>query len=78
MLYDKVTIVGADDASVPVSREDQWFLEEYTGYVEKEDGTKEPWRQVERLNVTNAKQLSELLEGRIERGVSFEGGEIYP
>jgi hypothetical protein len=78
MLYDKVTIVGADDASVPVSREDQEFLEEYTGYIEKEDGTKERWRQVERLNVTNAEQLSELLESRIERGVSFEGGEIYP
>ena len=78
MLYDKVTIVGADDASVTVSREDQEFLEEYTGYIEKEDGTKERWRQVERLNVTNAKQLSELLESRIERGVGFEGGEIYP
>jgi hypothetical protein len=78
MLYDKVTIVGADDASVPVSREDQEFLEEYTGYIEKEDGTKERWRHVERLNVTNAEQLSELLKGRIERGVGFEGGEIYP
>ena len=78
MLYDKVTIVGADNAPVPVSQEDQWFLEEYTGYVEKEDGTKEQWRQVERLNVVNAQQLSDLLEKRINMSVRFEGGDIPP
>lgn len=78
MLYDKVTIIGAENASVPVGRRDQEFLEEYTGYLEREDGTKEPWRQVERLNVVNAKQLSKLLKDRIKRGVCFEGGEIHP
>jgi hypothetical protein len=86
MLYDKVTIIGADNAPVSISKEDQEFLAEYSGRIvqciEKEDGTveevREPWRQVERLNVVNAKQLYKLLEGRIEQGVCFEGGEIYP
>jgi hypothetical protein len=79
MLYDKVTIVGADDIPVPVSRKDQQFLEKYTGYIEQEDGTKKQWRQVERLNVANAAQLAALLQDRIDRGVCFEGpGEIWP
>jgi len=76
MLYDNVTIIGADSTPVPVSREDQEFLEEYTGYIEKEDGTKERWRQVERLSVVNAQQLSDLLEDRIKRNVRFDGGEV--
>jgi hypothetical protein len=79
MLYDKVTIVGADDIPVPVSRKDQQFLEKYTGEIVQEDGTKKQWRQVERLNVINADQLAALLQDRIDRGVCFEGpGEIWP
>jgi len=76
MLYEKVTIVGARNAPVAVSDEDQWFLQEYTGYIERDDGYRKPWRQVERLNVTNAQQLATLLAERIKRGTCFEGGEI--
>lgn len=84
MLYETVTIVGAFDASVAASEADEYFLKEYTGYrdVEAEDGTRtreeSRWRQVERLHVTNAKQLSALLDARIKNNIRFEGGDVYP
>jgi hypothetical protein len=77
MLYKRVTIVGSPDIDVPVTKDDQFFLEEYTGYQEDtNDGTKERYRHVERLYITNADQLTTILNDRIEKNLAFEGGDI--
>lgn len=69
MLYPKVTIVGTPDVPVPITEKEEKFLRDYLN--DQLDNHK-----LERLWVRSADELKTLLDERVARNISFEGGNV--
>jgi hypothetical protein len=71
MQYPKITIVGTPDVPVPVTGKEEKFLRDYLNDQPDE-------HKLERLWVRSAQELKALLDDRVARNISFEGGDVGP
>jgi hypothetical protein len=69
MQYPKITIVGTPDVAVSVTQKEEKFLRDYLN--DQPDNHK-----LERLWVRSADELKTLLDERVARNISFEGGNV--
>ena len=69
MQYPKITIVGTPDVPVPVTGKQEKFLRDYLNDQPDE-------HKLERLWVRSADELKALLDQRVARNISFEGGDV--
>jgi hypothetical protein len=69
MQYPKITIVGTPDVAVPVTETEEKFLRDYLN--DQPDNHK-----LERLWVRSVDELKTLLDERVARNISFEGGNV--